>query len=98
MKIGDLLNQKRISLKKMNDLAASADIDSFLKKRGFSPQEIEEVRSMLEYILDYVSARESKINWKAVASMNAERLRLEGSTQKVKDFAKEIRDKLEQFS
>ena len=69
-----------------------------LLEQGFSQDEIDDMAEMTEAILLYFGEKNATINWKVLAIMHADTLVQMGKTQKVREFAARIHEKLKSFS
>ena len=68
-----------------------------LTQQGFSPLEIKELERLTENINDGLYIENTKINPFIVAYFAAERLTIEGSTLKVREFSRNIIKSMDQF-
>lgn len=69
-----------------------------LEDRNFSNEEKIEVEKMMQTVLFYFNKKEDQtINWLSVASFQADALSTIGTTQKVKELASQIFEKIKKF-
>ena len=69
-----------------------------LLEQGFNNDEIIDLSKITDALGYYLGNEPATINWKAVASLEADMLSQTGKTEKVREFAKRIYNKLKEFS
>jgi hypothetical protein len=69
-----------------------------LTKQGFSVEEIKEMERMTSAISWFLSEKNPTLNWKQVAIFEADSLVYFTKSEKVRDFATKVQNKLKQFS
>lgn len=72
--------------------------DQVLKIEGFSSEEMAEMGQMTSAVKLFFYEKAPKINWRQVAIFEADHLSQFAQSEKVRDFALRVKNKLSQFS